>query len=187
MKTLVEQLREMVEMANKNETCPAAFATPIVGHAVSTREDDIKLFTTIADRIEREYLPLPLDADGVPIKTEDNVFFVGGDSPYKVFGFELEDDEVLVHIGGIGSCDIHANVRPGELTHNQQDTLERIEADAKKMFNDYWGCGDTECLCCPVVVDGKTPYKRYGTDSCAKAQRLDLLRRQREVLERRQA
>ena len=73
------------------------------------------------------------------------------------------------------------------LTHKQPDTLERIEEDAKKMSSDYWGCGDVECSCCPSMVDGKKPYERYGTDSCDKAQRLDLLHRQRKVLERGQA
>ena len=64
------------------------------------------------------------------------------------------------------------------------DTIERIEADAMKTFTDYWGCGDAECHRCPVMVDGKKPYERYDIDGCINAQKLDLLRRQREVLER---
>ena len=186
-KTLVEQIREMVEKANENETCPAVFATPVIGHSVSTSEDDIQLFTDIADRIEKEYLPLPLDADGMPIRPGNNVFFVGEDEPHEVFGFDYDNGELEVHIGRRDGTSTDAYVKPEELTHRQPNTLECIEADAMKMFNDYWGCGDAECHCCPAVVDGKKPYDRYGTDSCAKAQRLDLLRRQREVLERGQA
>ena len=188
MKTLVEQLREMVKMANENETCPAVFATPIVGHAVSTREDDIELFTTIADRIEREYIPMPLDADGVPIKLGDVVYATHYQNiECTALSIEWLSDGWLVEVENRTGHKFQQT--PDEFTHKQHDTLERIEADARKMFTDYWGCGDAECYCCPVMVDGKRPHDRYGNsiDSCFIAQKLDLLRRQREVLEREQA
>lgn len=62
------------------------------------------------------------------------------------------------------------------------DTQERIDADAVKGSNDYWGCHGYQCLQCPSLLDGENPCERYdtGTD-CGKAMRLDLLRRQREL------
>lgn len=173
-KTLVEQLREMVDESRKGD----AFPTWCAGGSIVNRsynsalEYERELFTAIADRIEREYLPLPRFEDGEPVKVGDIVLW--NDERAK----RVEDIKVEVQLEG--SCGTYNSV----LKRPEPDTLERIEAGAKKMFNDYWGCGDSECLCCPVVVDGKTPYKRYCTDSCAAAQRLDLLRRQREVLER---
>ena len=187
IKTLVEQLREMVEKSRKTEGYPSALAEPFIGRSVECPHDERELFTAIADRIEREYMPWPLDDDGVPIRPGDNVFFVGGYELYEVFGFCYKTGESLVHIGRRNGTSTDAYVKPDNLIHKQPDTIERIDADAMKMYNDYWGCGDAECHCCPVKVDGKRPYERYGTDSCAKAQKLDLLRRQREVLERGQA
>lgn len=250
-KTLVEQLRKMVVVANEKETCPAVFATHVVGHAVSTREDDIELFTAIADRIEREYMPLPmlegeplkvgykvdgygqegaevvavmnsemivvrstvkgghgyhdeayplllwdvrfvkrhrrevLDADGVPIHVGDTVYSQDGKSfTVQEIMVDYDDDELTVFCG-----EYHKGFKvwriATDLTHEQPDTLERIEEDAKKAFTDYWGCSDAECENCPAMVDGKKPYERYETaNGCLIAQRLDLLRRQRDVLKR---
>ena len=184
MKTLVELLREMIEMANENETCPAVFATPIVGHSVSTRDDDIQLFTTIADRIEKEYMPLPLDADGVPINIGDTVFYVNNAEAFDVLGLEIGGDET-VHIGRKDGTSTDAWVSTDDLTHNQPDTMERIEEDARKSGPCYWGCVGAWCNNCPAMVDGEKPWVHYKTGGdCDAAQKLDLLRRQREVLER---
>lgn len=183
-KTLVEQLRDMVEKSREGNQYPPVYADAIIGHLCVSKSDERELFTAIADRIESEYMPLPLDADGMLIRPGDNVFFVEGDESHEVFGFDYDSGKLEVHIGRHDGTSTDALVSPCDLTHKQTDTMERIEADAKKMFNDYWGCGDAECHCCTAVVDGKKPYERYGTDSCANAQRLDLLRRQREVMER---
>lgn len=184
-KTLVEQLREIVEKSREYGGFPTDFAELFIGRRVECSEEERELFTAIADRIEREYLPLPLDADSMPIKTGDNVFFIEEDEPHEVFGFLYENGESLVHIGRRDGTSTDAYVKPEELTHDPTDTLERIEEDARKMFKDYWGCGDAECHCCPAMVDGKTPYERYeSSGSCTTAQKLDLLRRQREVLKR---
>ena len=233
-KTLVEQLREMVELSIKSDQYPTVHADAIIGHLCISRSDMRELFTAIADRIEREYIPLPrfedgepvkvgdlvlwddrvakrvedikvkvflegscgtcnsvlkrpapevLDADGVPIHVGDVVYFVDNAEAFYVLGVESDGDEP-VHIGRKDRTSTDAWVPPGDLTHKQPDTLERIEKDAMKSFNDYWGCGDAECLYCPSMIDGKKPYKRYATDGCNAAQNLDLLRRQREVLER---
>ena len=251
-KTLVEQLREMVELSIESNQDPTVHADAIIGHLCVSMSDARELFTAIADRIEREYMPMPmlegeplkvgdkvdgyfqegaevvavmnsdmvvvrstvkggygyhdeayplmlwcvdslkrhrqevLDADGVPIIVGDVVYFVDNAEAFDVLGVESDGDEP-VHIGRNDGTSTDAWVSPGDLTHKQPDTLERIEEDAVKVFSDYWGCGDAECYCCPVKVDGKKPHERYATDGCVKAQKLDLLRRQREVLERGQA
>lgn len=186
MKTenLVEQLREMVALSIKSNQYPPVHADAILGHLCVSKSDEQELFATIADRIEREYLPLPLDADGMPIRPGGNVFFVGGDEPHEVFGFDYDSGELEVHIGRRDGTSTDAYVKPGDLTH-ELDTLERIEKDAMKTFEEYWGCCNLECSECPSMIDGKRPWERYVTGiRCTAAQKLDLLRRQREVLER---
>ena len=66
-----------------------------------------------------------------------------------------------------------------------EDSLERIERDARlDDARHYWNCRGFHCYHeCPAVKDGKDPAERYGVgDDCEAAWRLDLLRRQREVL-----
>ena len=252
-KTLVEQIREMVEKANENETCPAVFATPVIGHSVSTSEDDIQLFTAIADRIEREYIPLPLlegeplkvgdkvdgytqegaevvavmnsdmvvvrstvkggygyhdeayplllwsvdslkrhrqevlDADGVPIIVGDVVYFVDNAEAFDVLGVESDGDEP-VHIGRKDGTSTDAWVSPGDLTHKQPDTLERIEADAfmdSITYCNKYGLIDSRCN----AEEGDEAV-RHCVDcglSCETRMVKHLLQRQREVIERGQA
>ena len=244
-KTLVEQLRDMVELSTINDQHPTVHADAILGHLCVSRGDERELFTAIADRIEREYMPLPmlegeplkvgdrvdgyfqegaevvavmnsdmvvvrstvkggygyhdeayplllwsvkevkrpepevLDADGVPINVGDTVWTVYSGEKEKVAGILL-GKRIAIESGGWR--------RSVDLTHKHPDSLERIEEDARKMYSDYWGCGYAECHCCPVEVDGKRPWERYETtNGCLIAQKLDLLRRQREVLERGQA
>ena len=187
-KTLVEQLREMVEKSRKTEGYPSALAEPFIGRSVECPHDERELFTAIVDRIEREYMPLPM-LEGEPLNVGDKV------DGYNQVGAEvvaiMNSEMIVVRSTVKGGNGYHDEAYPlllwdvRELKRNQHDTLERIEADAMKMYNDYWGCGNAECHCCPVEVDGKRPCERYGDDvNCLAAQKLDLLRRQRELLER---
>ena len=187
-KTLVDQLRDMVEKSRKTEGYPSALSEPFIGRSVECPHDERELFTAIADRIEMEYIPLPL-LEGKPLKVGDKVDGYGQEGA-KVAAI-MNSDMVVVRSTVKGGHGYHDEAYPlllwdvRELKRHQPDTLERIEEDAKKTFSGYWGCGDAECHCCPVKVDGKRPCERYGDDvSCLDAQRLDLLRRQREVLER---
>lgn len=122
-----------------------------------------------------------LDADGVPIKVGDVVWFVGGAEYFDVLGIESDGE---VHVGRNDGTSTDAWVSPGDLTHKQPDTLERIEADVMDELWHYWGCSGARCDECPALIDGKNPKDHYHTDSCEDAKVLDLLRRQREVLER---
>ena len=128
--------------------------------------------------------PEVLDADGVPIKVGDVVWFVNGVERFDVLGIE---SYAHVHIGRKDNTSTDSFVYPFELTHKQPDSLERIEEDARWSAFYYWGCCDFRCEECPALIDGKTPEDHYHVDSCEYAMTLDLLRRQREVLKKEQA
>lgn len=61
------------------------------------------------------------------------------------------------------------------------DTQERIDADALKDAVEYWRCDGILCSSCPAKIDRKMPDERFGVNTCITAQKLDLLRRQREL------
>ena len=173
-------------MTNESKTVPEPL------REIAAAEHGIELaemFRGLADRVEREYMQLPLDADGEPIKPGDKVCFFGGNDQFEVFGYDFEDGELLVHIGRGDRTSTDACVLPTDITHKKTDTLERIEEDARKTYEEYWGCvGVFDCDKCPGMVDLKKPWERYATSRfCENAQTLDLLRRQRELLERGQA
>lgn len=171
-KTLVEQLRKMVELSIASNLDPIVYADVIIGHLCVSMSDARELFTAIADRIEREYIPLPRFEDGEPVKVGDLVLWNDGGAK------RVEDIKVDVHLEG--SCGTYNSV----LRRPELDSLERIEEDARKKVGNYWGCNVANCYDCPAKVDGKKPYERYGTSNCVRAMYLDLLRRQRELLER---
>ena len=254
MKPLVNEIRDMVREARTRGMYPVVTdaASDMLGRSCWSEEDEAELFTKIAERIEREHMPLPilegeplkvgdkvdgynqegakveavmndkmvvvrstvkgvggyhdeayplllwsvddlkrhvnevLDADGVPITVGDVVYFAENEEPFDVLGIESDGDEP-VHIGRNDRTSTDAWVSPGDLTHEQPDTLERIEEDAKKKLWHYWVCSGARCAECPALIDGKTPKDHYHTDYCEEAKVLDLLRRQRELLERGQA
>lgn len=63
----------------------------------------------------------------------------------------------------------------------EPDSLEKIAADAKERFIEYWGCQDFCCQDCPATIDGETPDKSFGVGDCVKAQACDILRRLRAL------
>lgn len=133
----------------------------------------------------KRHVPDVLDADGVPIKVGDHVWWKDG-REFVVTTVNLGvNTEAVEPVPG--RCSSHVNFDPKEFTHRQPDTLERIEADVMEELWHYWGCSGARCAECPALIDGKNPKDHYHTDSCEDAKVLDLLRRQREVLEREQA
>lgn len=130
----------------------------------------------------KRHVPEVLDADGVSIKVGDHVWWEKDGREYVITAVNRGVNTEAVE-SAHGMCSSHMNFDPNEFTHKQPDTLERIEEDAVKDFWDYWGCGHASCEDCPALIDGKTPEDHYHTDSCGYAEVLDLLRRQRELLE----
>lgn len=249
-RNLVDEIRDIVRGARTRGMYPVFtdVASDLLGRSCLSEDDEAELFTIIADRIEREYLPLPmlegetlkvgdkvdgcgqegaevvaimnsemivvrstvnggngyhddayplllwsvkevkrpdpevLDADGVPIKVGDHVWWKDG-REFVITAVNRGVDTEAVEPAP-GMCSSHVNFEPKEFTHKQPDSLERIEKDAMEELWNYWGCIGDRCAECPALIDGKTPRDHYHTESCEYAKVLDLMRRQREVLER---
>lgn len=143
----------------------------------------------IADKMDTEaeerYIPRPTFEDGEVVRAGDAFVNAGGE--------RAEAKGVcaaIIDANGLGwaidtdwldnPCKLKGPIR----RCGEPDTLERIEADVRKPFPQYWGCEGAICPDCPAMVNGKRPCERYGTSlgDCRKAQTLDLLRRQRELL-----
>ena len=108
--------------------------------------------------------PEVLDADGVPIKVGDTLWNLCNGVKVVVDG--LRDGGFYSSIGG----DYTRN--PRVFSHKQPDSLERIEEDAGKLTCEYFGKKIGDCESCE------------GFGGCREKMLRDLLRRQREVLER---
>lgn len=130
--------------------------------------------------------PEVLGADLLPIKVGETVYRT--DAPITeavVTGFRGYDDGSIDVVCSEKGGKVTAFYSPSLLTHTPSDTQERIDADALKSCVKYWDCDDFICGKCPALIDGKKPVEFYELDpihgSCHEAQKLDLLRRQREL------
>lgn len=135
---------------------------------------------------ERVKRPAPevLLADGLPAEVGDTVYNVDNGHEYVITGLPMADRYHAVLLAH-GPSGVEANFDPDRLTHEEPDSIEHIEADARlSRAIDYWSCGTNLCDECPSLVDGETPRRRYGVESCITAMTLDLLRRQRAVFAR---
>ena len=132
--------------------------------------------------------PEVLGADGLPIKVGDAMWSLSGAGPLTVTSLHTDDptpdggDSPWADLDDDG---LYSWIYAGSLTHTPPDTQERIDADALKSCVKYWDCDDFSCGKCPALIDGKKPVEFYELDpihgSCHEAQKLDLLRRQREL------
>ena len=114
-----------------------------------------------------------LDADGVPIRVGDRVWAVGQHvvkGPLNVTAVELG---VVSYETEDGRHGMYFTI--GDITHKEPDSLERIEADVRELPCDYFAEQDGH------VCDG---CRGVNYPNCWVDMVLDLLRRQREVLER---
>ena len=125
-----------------------------------------------------------LGADGLPIKVGETVYPIDGEwigIPLEVSCIESPASVKVYLSAGKSWTTFHAD----SLTHTPPDTQERIDEDARKNSIRYWDCDDFSCGKCPALIDGKKPVEFYELDpihdSCSEAQKLDLLRRQREL------
>lgn len=118
-----------------------------------------------------------MGSDGLPIKDDETVYDVETGEAYIVRLPCAGTGKTFFRGGGYRD--------PAYLTHTPPDTQERIDADALKSCVKYWDCDDFSCGKCPALIDGKKPVEFYELDpihdSCHEAQKLDLLRRQREL------
>lgn len=156
-KTLVERLRDNGDY----RTCRMSRA---LGTECNKDRFCSQCFDALADAIEHEYLPRPrlLDAEKVPINVGDTVWHINTGECRTV-------DEV----GDFWICsDGYAvKLNPLMYSHKQPDSLERIEEDATMPPRKY-------------VADRRHDVGLMDDEECACWMCTDLLRRQREVLER---
>lgn len=144
--------------------------------------ENLRRYDTECDVIKRP-APEVLGADGLPIKVGETVWniFSGIEGIIKTLNLNGESTAYVEWSDGRWSPSILCD----KLTHTPPDTQERIDADALKSCVKYWDCDDFSCGKCPALVDGKKPVEFYELDpihdSCHEAQKLDLLRRQREL------
>ena len=128
----------------------------------------------IADRIENEYMELPKDADGVPCRIGDHVrlgetcgrikemlLFERGGARWEIYLTTLDDSV---------SADSLRHAKP-----EPPDSQERIDEDAGKGPCEYFGHDEMSCN------EGGKCRAASSHDGCYIYQRLDLLRRQREI------
>ena len=137
----------------------------------STSNECISEFCCDAkDRLKRPS-PDVLDADGVQIRVGDTVWEVGRHRPLKVTAVE---PGIVSYETEDGAHGMYYAI--GDLTHKQPDSLERIDEDAKESVCVYFDKqGSTKCSGCDKSLH---PYLE-----CHQEMMLDLLNRQRKVLE----
>lgn len=123
-----------------------------------------------------------LDADGVPIKVGDTVYDKDTGDRFEVGGFSYD----CVVCTDIDACESDIEIFPSQLTHTKPeppDSWERIEADLRKRYIEYWGCSGYGCSDCPSTVDGKRPMDLFDA-SCEEAMHQDIVRRCKALAER---
>ena len=138
----------------------------------------------IGDWLDRWFIPRPRYEDGEPVRFGEDtdelngivklIFLLGGRC------CQMQDADGNIHNVFYGER-VKRRPAPEKLG---ADGLP-IDADARKNSIRYWGCEDFSCDECPALIDGKKPVAFYELDlihdSCSEAQKLDLLRRQREL------
>ena len=122
-----------------------------------------------------------LDADGVPIEVGDAVWNLSDSTKWEVEKIHSTEPRISIR-----QLDTDKDVTGGwflasNYSHREPDSQERIDMDAQESSHDYWKCYGHACSKCPAMFDGKIPSEHYGVSTCLKAQKLDLLRRQREL------
>ena len=86
-------------------------------------------FGNLADRIDAEYVELPVDNDGVPINVGDTVYWSDWDER-EVRRIEFDGERWKVALSDAIAGYVH--VWPDCVTHERPDSLERIADDIDK-------------------------------------------------------
>lgn len=112
-------------------------------------------FTSVADRIDREMIELPKDADGVPIHVGDTVWGYASGIERVVTGMNLTDKWALF-------TDSVCIGRSTDVTHTRPDSLERIADDIEDFCVDYEIKGDHEAF--DRVMDFAYRIRKLGCE-----------------------
>lgn len=98
---------------------------------------DGRLSGSYGERVERP-APKVLDADGVPIKVGNTVYFVDGNGRALIVErIDANDGEPAVDLVYAGERIHWHSANPEKLTHERPDSWKRIEEDAKLAPRDY--------------------------------------------------
>lgn len=134
-------------------------------------------------KLELTCMELPLDADGVPIRLGDTVWYIGvdvdieKDCPMEVNGFVRVPFVLETFIETV-ECPRKA-IAPESLTHKRlepPDSWEKLEEDAMQHSCSYFGIGldNASCKDCPHG------QKRTGR-TCLQNARLDMIARAKKL------
>lgn len=132
--SITDELREYVDqkdgwgMTHTHAKAIAAIADRI-DERYSVKVERLEKYRAAVCAMLKEYVKLPVDADGVPIRVGDSVAL--GDGTFEVRRLELYDKDswdVLDRFGGPFS--------PLNLRHVKSDTWERIIEDAMNAYLD---------------------------------------------------
>lgn len=122
----MESIDKLREYADKLRVYPGVMSWGYVATIIGSIADEIE------DEISERYMPLPLDADGVPCKVGDMVEFNGRE--YEVFG--VSEDGVYVNNG-----DIWMLLFPrGDMHHAKPRTIEDVLDDYRRELVETWAC-----------------------------------------------
>lgn len=86
-------------------------------------------YGNLADRIDAEYVELPVDKDGVPIKPGDT-FYHKKWGEMQVHSIDLIGHRWKLSIGPVLGG--YVDAQPDEVTHERPDSLERIADEMDK-------------------------------------------------------
>lgn len=130
----------------------------------------------IADRIDREMMELPKDADGEPIRIGDEVN-IDGDA-MTVLGYRLHNDMLLLFAKDKESG-LFFTPKPSEIRHfkpEPADSWEKLEEDATQQSCGYFGMDRTPVSCddCPHGWEqtGRPCWQNARLDILARAKKL---------------
>jgi hypothetical protein len=155
-------------------------------HMDTYTDEDVflSILAVISDRIEHEYFPIPEFEDGKIVRWGEKVVNSKTGEVVRVaeISYTLAG---LVTVYGAARRDKLSFPEGHKLTrYVELDTQEKIDADALKTYCFYWNGNETNCNECAAVSNIQAilnTQKGVNAILCAKAQRLDLLRRQREL------
>lgn len=130
----------------------------------------------LADRIDREMMELPKDADGEPIRIGDEVNLDG--DAMTVLGYRLHNDMLLLFAKDKESG-LFFTPEPSEIRHfkpEPADSWEKLEEDAKQQSCWYFGLDRQPALC-----DDCPNSKRQTGLACWQNVRLDIIARAKKL------
>lgn len=139
----------------------------------------------LKSEVPDDCMRLPLDADGVPIRLDDTVWYVGpdveitNDDPQQVVGLVTVFAADGIYVMTRDFTD--KAIRPNMLTHKQPeppDSWEKLEEDAKKSACRYfYGPEEIDIVSC---MDCKHSYQATGRP-CRVSMNIELMKRAKRL------